>query len=47
VLAPVTIVLVLLTALTPNAVPLVGLILAGTLALKIFARHRVAVSSGA
>ena len=47
VLAPVTIVLVLLAALTPYAVPLIGLLLAGTLALKISARHRVAVSGGA
>jgi low temperature requirement protein LtrA len=47
VFVPVTIVLVLLAALTPYAVPLVGLILAGTLALEIFARHRLAVSGGA
>ena len=47
VFVPVTVVLVLLAALTPYAVPLVGLILAGTLALEIVARHRLAVSGGA
>ena len=46
-LAPLAIVLVLLTPLTPYPVPLVGLILAGMLALKIFARHRLAVSGAA
>jgi low temperature requirement protein LtrA len=46
-LTPITIVVVLLAPLTPYAVPLIGLILAAVLALKIFARHRLAVSGSA